>query len=141
MMPSIKILGNPAPGFSSGQAMTTMERLSATNLPAAMSFAWSELSYQEKQAAAGLGAVFAFAILMVYLFLAAQYESWTLPISVCLSVPTALLGAVVAIKLRGFENNVYTQIGLIPPHRPVDQDGDSAHGVCQRAAKKWHEYF
>ncbi len=113
MMPSVKVLGNPSPGYSSGQAMATMESLSATNLPASMGFEWSELSYQEKQAAAGLGAVFAFAVLMVYLLLAAQYESWTLPISVCLSVPTALLGAVFAIKYRGMENNVYTQIGLI----------------------------
>lgn len=113
MRPSVKILGNAAPGYSSGQAMGTMERLSETNLPASMSFAWSELSYQEKQAAAGLGAVFGFAVLMVYLFLAAQYESWTLPISVCLSVPTALFGAVYLVMLRGMENNVYTQIGII----------------------------
>ncbi|MGB0413948.1 MAG: efflux RND transporter permease subunit [Coraliomargarita sp.] len=113
MMPSVKILGNPSPGYSSGQAMNTMERLSQMNIPSSMDFSWSELSYQEKQAAAGLGAVFGFAVLMVYLLLAAQYESWTLPISVCLSVPTALFGAVYAVKLRGFENNVYTQIGLI----------------------------
>jgi len=113
MMPSVKILGNPSPGYSSGQAMGTMERLSEASLPASMSFAWADLSYQEKQAAAGLGAVFGFAVLMVYLFLAAQYESWTLPVSVCLSVPTALFGAVYFVKLRGMDNNVYTQIGII----------------------------
>lgn len=113
MMPSVKILGDASPGFSSGQAMDVMEQLSETSIPASMGYAWSDLSYQEKKAAAGLAAVFGFAVLMVYLLLAAQYESWTLPISVCLSVPTALLGAVLAVKLRGFENNVYTQIGLI----------------------------
>ncbi len=113
MMPSVKVLGNPTAGYSSGQAMDAMESLSATELPSSMSYSWSELSYQEKQAATGLAVVFGFAVLMVYLLLAAQYESWTLPVSVCLSVPTALLGAVVAIKMRGMENNVYTQIGLI----------------------------
>jgi len=113
MMPSVKVLGNPSSGHSSGEAMDAMEALSATSLPLSMSFAWSELSYQEKQAATGLAVIFVFAVLMVYLLLAAQYESWTLPISVCLSVPTALLGAVIAVKMRGMENNVYTQIGLI----------------------------
>lgn len=112
MLPAVKILGGPAPGSSSGAAMDTMERIAGT-LPSSMGYSWSELSFQQKQAATGMGAVFGFAILMVYLVLAAQYESWTLPISVCLSVPTALLGAVIAIKLRGMENNVYTQIGII----------------------------
>ncbi len=113
MLPAVKILGDPAPGSSSGEAMNRMETIANTTLPPSMTFSWSELSFQQKQAAAGLGAIFGFAILMVYLVLAAQYESWTLPISVCLSVPTALLGAVVAIKMRGMENNVYTQIGII----------------------------
>ena len=113
MLPAVKILGNPAPGFSSGQAMGAMERLSVAGLPSSMAYSWSELSFQQKQAGAGLVAVFAFAIVMVYLFLAAQYESWTLPVSVCLSVPTAVFGAVLLVKLRGFDNNVYTQIGLI----------------------------
>jgi len=113
MMPAVKILGGPAPGASSGQAMDAMERIATTTLPASMGYSWSELSFQEKQAATGLVAVFGFAILMVYLVLAAQYESWSLPVSVCLSVPTALLGAVLFVKLRGFENNIYTQIGII----------------------------
>ncbi|MFK7851635.1 MAG: efflux RND transporter permease subunit [Akkermansiaceae bacterium] len=113
MLPSIKILGEAAPGSSSGAAMNKMESIAKTTLPTAMSYSWSDLSYQQKMAASGFGAIFGFAILMVYLVLAAQYESWTLPISVCLSVPTALLGAVIAIKMRGMENNVYTQIGII----------------------------
>lgn len=113
MQPAIKILGGAAPGGSSGGAMDTMEEIAANTLPASVGYSWSELSFQQKQAATGLVAVFGFAILMVYLVLAAQYESWTLPISVCLSVPTALLGAFVAVQWRGFENNVYTQIGII----------------------------
>jgi len=114
MAPSVKILGSPAPGTSSGEAMNLMEQYSAQMLPPSMDFAWSDLSFQEKLAAnSGIGLVFGFAILMAYLVLAAQYESWTLPISVCLSVPLAIFGAVVAIMLRGMENNVYTQIGII----------------------------
>jgi len=113
MMPAVKILGGPASDASSGQAMDAMERIAGNTLPASMGYSWSELSFQQKQAATGLAAVFGFAILMVYLVLAAQYESWSLPVSVCLSVPTALLGAVLFIKLRGFENNIYTQIGII----------------------------
>jgi HAE1 family hydrophobic/amphiphilic exporter-1 len=113
MQPAVKILGNAAPGSSSGAAMDTMENLAGTILPASMNYSWADLSFQEKQAGTGLVAIFGFAILMVYLVLAAQYESWTLPISVCLSVPTALLGAVIAINARGMENNVYTQIGII----------------------------
>lgn len=113
LYPSIKILGNPAPGFSSGQALETMEAMSRDKLPSTMGFSWSELSYQEKQAAGGTTIIFVLAIVMVYLVLAAQYESWSIPISVVLSVPTALLGAVVAVMARNMDNNVYTQIGIV----------------------------
>lgn len=113
MLPAMKILGNAAPGSTSGEAMNIMETIAGSTLPSSAGFSWTDLSFQQKQAGTGLIAIFVFAILMVYLLLAAQYESWTLPISVCLSVPTALLGAVVAVKMRGMENNVYTQIGII----------------------------
>ncbi|MCG8598614.1 MAG: multidrug efflux RND transporter permease subunit [Verrucomicrobiales bacterium] len=113
LYPSIKIMGNPAPGFSSGQAMNVMENMADEKLPGTMGYSWSELSYQEKQASGGMTAIFLFAILMVYLVLAAQYESWSIPVSVVLSVPTALLGAVAAVMLRGMDNNVYTQIGIV----------------------------
>lgn len=117
LYPSVKIMGNAAPGFSSGQAIGLMEDMadpeSGGMLPPTMGYEWTELSYQEKQASGGMGPIFLFAILMVYLVLAAQYESWTLPISVCLSVPTALLGLVGALMLRGMDNNVYTQIGVV----------------------------
>ncbi|QQL45333.1 efflux RND transporter permease subunit [Sulfuriroseicoccus oceanibius] len=113
MYPAARIMGNPAPGFSSGQAMAIMEDMADKNLPPSMGYSWSELSFQEKQAAGGMGAIFLFSILMVYLVLAAQYESWTLPISVCLAVPVALLGLIAAIIARGMDNNVYTQIGIV----------------------------
>lgn len=113
LYPSIKIMGNPGPGYSSGEAMDIMEDMAEKTLPGTMGYSWSELSYQEKLAGKGTAAIFLFAILMVYLVLAAQYESWTIPISVVLAVPTALLGAVVAIMARGMDNNVYTQIGIV----------------------------
>ncbi|MEP4079610.1 efflux RND transporter permease subunit [Haloferula sp.] len=117
LYPSVKIMGGAAPGFSSGQAMGLMEDMADPNsggmLPPSMGYEWTELSYQEKQSTGGMGPIFLFAILMVYLVLAAQYESWTLPISVCLSVPTALLGLVGALMFRGMDNNVYTQIGIV----------------------------
>ena len=117
LYPSVKIMGGAAPGFSSGQAMALMEDMadpdSGGMLPPTMGYEWTDLSYQEKQATGGMGPIFLFAILMVYLVLAAQYESWTLPISVCLSVPTALLGLVAALMFRSMDNNVYTQIGIV----------------------------
>ena len=113
LYPSVKITGQAKPGFSSGQALGIMEDLADKTLPDSMGYSWSELSYQEKLASGGMGAIFIFAIFIVYLFLAAQYESWTLPISVILAVPTALLGAVIAVTFRGYDNNVYTQIGIV----------------------------
>jgi len=117
LYPAVKLMGNAAPGFSSGQAIAMMEDMADPKgggmLPPSMGYEWTELSYQEKQASGGMGPIFLFAILMVYLVLAAQYESWTLPISVCLSVPTALLGLVGALMLRNMDNNVYTQIGIV----------------------------
>ncbi|MCF6312557.1 MAG: multidrug efflux RND transporter permease subunit [Verrucomicrobiales bacterium] len=112
LYPSVKILGGAAEGFSSGQALGIMEDMADKKLPATMGYNWSELSYQEKQAG-GTTMIFVFAVVLVYLVLAAQYESWTLPISVVLSVPTALLGAVAGMMLRGMNNDVYMQIGIV----------------------------
>ncbi len=113
LYPSVKITGSPAPGFSSGQALGIMEDMAGEKLPSTMGYNWSDLSYQEKEAAGGTTAIFVLAIFLVYLVLAAQYESWTIPISVVLSVPTALLGAVLAVMARNMDNNVYTQIGIV----------------------------
>jgi HAE1 family hydrophobic/amphiphilic exporter-1 len=90
-----------------------MEQMSARNLPPSMAFEWTGISYQEKQVGSQSLVAFALAVLMVYLVLAAQYESWTMPAAVILVVPLALLGTVVAVWLRGMDNNVYTQIGIV----------------------------
>jgi len=108
-----RVNGQPAPGFSSGQAMGLVEQMLARKLPVSMGHEWTDLSYQEKAAQGGSLAIFGFAIVMVFLVLAAQYESWSLPWSIVLGVPAALLGAVGGIMLRGFDFNVYTQIGIV----------------------------
>nr|MDJ0888046.1 efflux RND transporter permease subunit [Desulfobacterales bacterium] len=101
------------PGFSSGQALALMEQMAAAKLPASMGFEWTGMSYQEKQVGGEAIFIFALAVLMVYLILSAQYESWSNPTAVILVVPLALLGAVIAVALRGMDNNVYTQVGVV----------------------------
>ncbi len=110
---SIQINGSPAPGFSSGQAMAAMEQVSKEVLPAGFGYAWSDMSYQEKKAEGGQAMVFAMSFIFVFLILVALYESWSLPFSVLLSVPVAVLGAYGGLLLRKFDNNVFAQIGLI----------------------------
>jgi HAE1 family hydrophobic/amphiphilic exporter-1 len=110
---SIQINGSPAPGYSSGQAMTAMEQIAAEVLPAGMGYAWSDMSYQEKKAEGGQAIVFGMSIFCVFLILAALYESWSLPFSVLLSVPVAILGANAGLLLRKLDNNAFAQIGLV----------------------------
>jgi HAE1 family hydrophobic/amphiphilic exporter-1 len=110
---SIQINGAPAPGYSSGQAMAAMEQVSNEVLPAGFGYSWSDMSYQEKKAEGGQAMVFAMSFLFVFLILAALYESWSMPFSVLLSVPVAVLGAYGGLLLRKFDNNVFAQIGLI----------------------------
>ncbi len=110
---SATINGSAAPGFSSGQALTEMEGLAARTLPQGMSFAWSGLSLEESKAGRQSFLIFGLALLLVYLTLAAQYESLVLPFIVLLGVPLAVLGALSAQWLRGFANDVYCQIGLV----------------------------
>ena len=110
---SIQINGSPAPGYSSGQAMAAMEQVSNEVLPAGFGYAWSDMSFQEKKAEGGQGMVFAMSFVFVFLILVALYESWSLPFSVLLSVPVAVLGAYGGLLLRKFDNNVFAQIGLI----------------------------
>ncbi|GFK93189.1 Efflux pump membrane transporter BepE [Fundidesulfovibrio magnetotacticus] len=107
------IYGSSAPGFSSGQALTVMEQMAADKLPSSMGFEWTGMSFQEKRVGSQAYFIFALAILLVYLVLCAQYESWILPTSVILVVPLALLGTAVAVYIRGMDNNVYTQIGVV----------------------------
>jgi hydrophobic/amphiphilic exporter-1 (mainly G- bacteria), HAE1 family len=110
---SIQINGSPARGYSSGQAMAAMEQVSNEILPSGFGYAWSDMSYQEKKAEGGQAMVFGMSFLFVFLILAAMYESWSLPFSVLLSVPVAVLGAYGGLLLRKFDNNVFAQIGLV----------------------------
>ncbi|MET0405602.1 MAG: efflux RND transporter permease subunit [Cystobacter sp.] len=111
--PSIKVMGGPAPGYSSGQALLAMTELAREHLPDGYAMAWTGSAYQE-QAVSGTGAqALLFGILMVFLILAAQYERWSLPLAVILTIPFALFGALVAIWLRGLNNDLYFQIGLV----------------------------
>jgi len=113
LYPSATINGAAAPGFSSGQALTLMEGMAERKLPNTMGFEWTGMSYQEKQVGGEAVALFGLAALLVFLVLAAQYESWTAPAAVVFAVPLGLLGAVVAVALRGLQNDVYMQIGLV----------------------------
>ena len=110
---SIQVNGTPAPGYSSGQAMAAMEEVAAEVLPSGMGYAWSDMSYQEKKASGGQAVVFGMSLLFVFLILAAMYESWSLPFSVLLSTPIAVLGAYSGLLLRKFDNNAFAQIGLV----------------------------
>jgi HAE1 family hydrophobic/amphiphilic exporter-1 len=105
--------GAPKPGYSSGQALAAMERISATTLPAGYSYEWTGTALQEKAAAGRTGIVLGLAILFAYLFLVALYESWNIPISALLSVSVAVLGAIVAIREASLSFDVYAQIGLV----------------------------
>ena len=108
-----KITGDAAPGFSSGQAIATMESASTDVLPNGYTYAWSGQAYEEKQASGTAAIVFVFALVMVFLILAAQYEQWSLPIAVVTAVPFGIFGALVSVWARGMENDVYFQIGLV----------------------------
>jgi hydrophobic/amphiphilic exporter-1 (mainly G- bacteria), HAE1 family len=113
LYPAAPINGMAAPGYSSGQALKIMEDMAAQKLPPDMGFEWTGMSFQEKLVGNQTLYVFVIASLMVFLVLAAQYESWTDPAAVILVVPLAMFGTVVAVSVRHFENNIYTQIGLV----------------------------
>ena len=109
---SYEIQGQQAPGRSSGDAMSAMERL-ASELPSDTTFSWTSLSYQEKLSSGGAVKLYAISLLVVFLCLAALYESWSIPIAVLLVIPLGLVGALVAVDLRGLENDIYFQVALI----------------------------
>jgi len=115
---SIEITGGPAPGFSSAQAIAALERVAKEVLPSDMGYEWSNMSYQEKRASGSGAIVFAFSLLFVFLILAAQYESWSLPFSILLGTPFAILGAFTALWVArryspSYELNVFAQIALV----------------------------
>ncbi|HYZ31400.1 MAG TPA: efflux RND transporter permease subunit [Crenalkalicoccus sp.] len=110
--PSFEILGEPAPGHSTGEAMAEMERL-VRQLPQGVGFDWTGLSYQERASGSQAPALFAISLVVVFLSLAALYESWAIPAAVMLVVPLGILGAVLATLLRGLANDIYFQVGLL----------------------------
>jgi hydrophobe/amphiphile efflux-1 (HAE1) family protein len=115
---SAEVAGAPAPGFSSAQALDALEEVAAETLPGDMSYAWNAMSFQERAAAGAGSQVFVLALVFVFLILSAQYESWSLPLSVLLGTPIAVFGAMLGLWISGlfmpgYENNVFAQIGLV----------------------------
>ncbi|MBW1840190.1 MAG: efflux RND transporter permease subunit [Deltaproteobacteria bacterium] len=115
---SVELTGSPAPGFTSAQALDALDETARDKLPPDMGFAWSNMSFQEKKASGTGAVVFVFALLFVYLILAAQYESWSLPLSILLGTPFAVFGAFLALLIarmfsESFELNVFAQIALV----------------------------
>jgi HAE1 family hydrophobic/amphiphilic exporter-1 len=113
LYPAATIFGSSSPGASSGQALKVMEELASRSLPQDMGFEWTATSYQEKQVGYQAYIIYALAPILVFLVLAALYESWVSPVAVILAVPLALVGVLVGLILRGYESNLYTQVGLL----------------------------
>ena len=113
LFPASELQGSAAPGVSSGEALKTMEAMAAKVLPQGYSYEWTELAYQEKAAGNSAALVFVLAVVFVFLVLAALYEAFTLPLAVILIVPMCILAAMLGVNLRGLDNNILTQIGLI----------------------------
>ena len=114
LYPTAAINGEPAPGYSSGQALTLMEQMvREKKLPPTMGFEWTGMSFQEKQVGGEVFVIFGLAVVMVFLVLSAQYESWTMPAAVIAVVPLAVLGVIFALVVTGSDNNTYTQIGIV----------------------------
>jgi HAE1 family hydrophobic/amphiphilic exporter-1 len=113
LYPAAPVFGAAAPGFSSGQSLALMEQVAANTLPRGMAYDWTATAYQEKQLGLQAYFIYALSITMVFMVLAALYESWTSPGAIILVVPMALVGVLLALMLRGFDNNLYTQVGLV----------------------------
>ena len=111
--PAVKVTGNPAEGYSSGQAIAAMEEVARETLPADFSFSWAGQALQEKASGSTSAIAFVAGLIVVFLLLAAQFEKWTLPLAVVLTVPIAVLGAMLLTWVRGLENDVYFQVGLV----------------------------
>ncbi|WP_339951972.1 multidrug efflux RND transporter permease subunit [uncultured Albimonas sp.] len=113
MLVSVPLQGQPAPGRSTGEALAAMEAMVAEVAPPGVTYEWTELALQESRQQGGAGLIFGLSVLFAFLVLAALYESWVLPVAIVLIVPTAVLAALIGVSLRGMDNNVLTQVGLI----------------------------
>jgi multidrug efflux pump len=110
---AVQLIGIPAAGYSSGQAVRAMEEVAASSMPAGYSYEWTGTTYQEKEAQGHEGFIFGFSAVLVFLFLAALYESWSIPFAVLLALPLGLFGALCAVWLRSYPYDIYTQIGIV----------------------------
>jgi hydrophobe/amphiphile efflux-1 (HAE1) family protein len=133
--PAVKVTGSPAPGFSSGQAILAMEESANETLPGDFAYAWAGQALQEKGAGSTSSSAFIFGLIVVFLLLAAQFEKWTLPVAVVLTVPFAVLGALLLTWLLGLENDVYFQVGLVTL---VGLAAKNAILICEVAIEKVH---
>ena len=133
--PAVKLTGNPAPGYSSGQALQAMEAVAGETLPGDFAYAWAGQALQEKESGSTSSSAFIFGLIVVFLLLAAQFEKWTLPIAVVLTVPFAILGALLLTWLLGLENDVYFQVGLVTL---VGLSAKNAILICEFAIERVH---
>jgi HAE1 family hydrophobic/amphiphilic exporter-1 len=141
LLRATEINGGPATGYTSNQALTALEEVAADVLPDDMTFSWSNMSYQEKKAAGSAAIVFAFSLLFVFLILAAQYESWSLPFSILLGTPFAIFGALLAVLVARrynlvYENNIFAQISLV---MLIGMAAKNAILIVEYANDKFHE--
>jgi len=133
--PAVKLTGNPAPGYSSGQALLAMEAVAGETLPGDFAYAWAGQALQEKESGSTSSSAFIFGLIVVFLLLAAQFEKWTLPVAVVLTVPFAILGALLLTWLLGLENDVYFQVGLVTL---VGLSAKNAILICEFAIERVH---
>jgi len=131
--PAVKVTGNPAPGFSSGQAIRAMEESARETLPGDFAFAWAGQALQEKESGSTSSSAFIFGLIIVFLLLAAQFEKWTLPVAVVLTVPFSIFGALLLTWALGLENDVYFQVGLVTL---VGLSAKNAILICEVAIEK-----